>query len=69
MADIALQIDSPFITVEKFAEASGIEYETVRTMIKGGRLPIMPKRRPRELTLINMVALYDMAKQTAQTSR
>lgn len=69
MADIALQIDCPILTVEKFAEASGIKCETVRTMIKGGRLPIMQKRRQRDLTLINMVALYDMAKQTAQTSR
>lgn len=61
MSEIALQIDTPVKTIERYSADSGIPVGTVRKMISDGDLDIMPKRRPKSRVLINMVALYHKA--------
>lgn len=57
MNGLSLQIASPYVSVEEFARIAGMPTETVRTMIKDGRLPIRPKNKNRQKPLINLVAL------------
>ncbi|PSW00652.1 hypothetical protein [Photobacterium lipolyticum] len=54
---------SPFVTVEKFSEITGIKKAQVEKMLHERKLPIRPKTpgRPREKPLINMVALMKEA--------
>ncbi|WP_182859711.1 hypothetical protein [Aeromonas hydrophila] len=61
MSEIAIQIDTPVKTIEKYSTDTGIPVGTVRKMITDGDLEIMPKRRPKSRVLINMVALYQKA--------
>jgi len=50
---------SPFVTVQKFADITGIAIGQVNKMLHEGKLPIRPKTpgKPKEKPLINMVAL------------
>ncbi|MDX1300924.1 MULTISPECIES: DNA-binding protein [Photobacterium] len=56
---------SPFVTVQKFSEFTGIAVGQVNKMIHEGRLPIRNKLKPKEKPLINMVALANEADQQA----
>jgi hypothetical protein len=61
MSEIAIQIDTPVKTQEKFAVDAGIPLGTVKKMVGRGELQIMPKYSPKARVLINMVALYQQA--------
>ncbi|MCF5758959.1 hypothetical protein K3H45_03490 [Aeromonas veronii] len=61
MSKIAVQIDTPVKTVEKYSADTGIPVGQVRKMIVNGELQIMPKISPKHRVLINMVAVYQQA--------
>lgn len=61
MSEIALKIDTPVKTIERYSADTGIPVGTVRKMIACGELQIMPKAGPKHRVLINMVALYHKA--------
>ncbi|MGL5176763.1 MAG: hypothetical protein ACRC8N_01440 [Aeromonas veronii] len=61
MSEIALQIDTPVKTIERYSADTGIPVGTVKKMIARGELQIMPKSGPKTRCLINMVALYQQA--------
>ncbi|MGF1704139.1 regulatory phage cox family protein [Photobacterium makurazakiensis] len=54
---------SPFVTVQKFSEITGITLGQVNKMLHDGKLPIRRKTpgKPKEKPLINMVALMKEA--------
>ena len=54
-----------YVTVEKFMDISGLAEGTVKQFIAEGRIIIKPKRKPREKTLINMIAMNEMAAREA----
>ncbi len=55
--NLTFQIQSPYQTFEMFSETTGIPLNSVRNMVKEGRLPIRTKLRPKEKPLINVAAL------------
>lgn len=61
MNGLSFTIATPYVSVEEFARLAGMPSETVRTMIKDGRLPIRPKIKNKQKPLINMVALTQEA--------
>ncbi len=67
MSGLPVQMTVPYITVDEYSRQTGIKIETIRHLIKEGRLPIRPKARPRDLTLINVLALMQEANQHAQS--
>ena len=68
MSEIALKIDTPVKTIERYSADTGIPVGTVRKMIACGELQIMPKAGPKHRVLINMVALYHKAAAAAYLS-
>ncbi len=54
---------SPFVTVEKFSEITGVKLGQVKKMLHEGKLPQRPKTpgKPKEKPLINMIALMKEA--------
>ena len=66
MSQIAYQIASPFVAYDEFSRVTGIPLNTVRAMVREGRLPIRPKARPKDKPLINMLALANEAAELAQ---
>ena len=56
MAQIAIQIDSPVLTLEEFCKRSGMPDSTARMRIQEGEIPIMPKATAKERIRVNMVA-------------
>ncbi len=63
MNGLAIQLASPYISVDEYARISGIPAGTVNKMIGDGRLTIRPKVKPKEKPLINMLALFNEASQ------
>ncbi|MGB0895341.1 MAG: DNA-binding protein [Parashewanella sp.] len=61
MSHIAIQIASPFVTVDEYSRMSGIPKRTLDTMIGDGRIPIRPKNKAKEKPLINVLALMKEA--------
>lgn len=55
----------PYVTVDYYCNHSGLAEGTVRQFIDEGRIIIKPKAKPREKTLINMVAMTEMAAREA----
>ncbi|EPC4027752.1 MULTISPECIES: hypothetical protein [Aeromonas] len=67
MSEIALKIDTPVKTIERYSADTGIPVGTVRKMVASGELQIMPKAGPKHRVLINMVALYQQAAAASYT--
>lgn len=67
MSQFAYQIPSPYVAFDEFSRVSGIPLNTVRAMVREGRLPIRPKQRPKDKPLINMLALAKEAAALAQS--
>ena len=61
MSSFAIQIAAPYISVDEYARVTGIPAETVKKMIRDGRVPIRPKDKPKEKPLINVLALMQEA--------
>lgn len=58
-------IACPYVTVAHYCNLSGLAEGTVKQFIDEGRIIIKPKSKPREKTLINMVAMTEMAAREA----
>jgi len=60
-SNITISIATPHVTKERYCELTGIDEDTVKAMLKDGRLSSyrhrLRKDGGRELILINMVAL------------
>ena len=56
---IAISITSPYVTLEKWLEMSGMKEQTARDMIKQNRIPTKPtpKGKTRSLVEINVAAM------------
>lgn len=54
--ELNISITTPVLRIDRFCEHSGIPMRTAQLMIANGELPIMPKKNPKERTLVNMVA-------------
>lgn len=67
MNNFTYQNQSPYQTFEMFSQNSGIPVNTVRNMVKEGRLPIRTKLRSQDKPLINMLALAKEAFEQAQS--
>ena len=67
MKGFSIYIPSPYISVEQFAKNAGMPIETVRTMLKDGRLPQRIKDKNRQKPLINLIALLREADEQAMT--
>lgn len=61
MANFTVQIDTPCLSAQEYARRTGTTLNQVRRMIYDGRLPVMPKRSPKETPFINMIALAKAA--------
>ncbi|WP_417762211.1 DNA-binding protein [Shewanella sp.] len=57
MSNLTLHIDSPVLTYEEFGRRTGMSIHLIRKMVSEGRLPIVPKRKPKDTPFINMLAL------------
>ncbi|HFQ5358044.1 hypothetical protein [Vibrio vulnificus] len=57
--------ESAYVTCKKYEIISGMPMGTIRQYIAEGRIIIKPKEKPREKTLINMVAMHEMAAREA----
>ena len=56
MAQLAIQIDTPVLSLDEFCKRSGIPEGTARMRIAEGEIPIMPKATAKERIRVNMVA-------------
>jgi hypothetical protein len=61
MTNFAYQIATPYVSFEEYSRQTGIPTQTIRHMVKEGRLPIRTKVKPQEKPLINMLALAEEA--------
>ena len=68
MSDIAIQIATPFVTYEEYSRISGVPYNTIKKMVADGRIPIRPKLRRTDKTLINLLALTKEAAELVSSS-
>lgn len=59
MANITIQLDSPYITPQEYSRRTGMLLPTVRDYVKKGILPVKKRHSPltRQVILINMAAL------------
>lgn len=61
---------APFVTVDRYAELSGLPIETVKTHIKNGLIPVKKKqiseKSSRSRTMINM---FEISAQAAAESK
>ncbi|ELS0750975.1 hypothetical protein QQ213_000713 [Vibrio vulnificus] len=57
--------ESAYVTCKKYSIISGMPMGTIRQYIGEGRIIIKPKMKPSERTLINMVAMHEMAAREA----
>ncbi|HHF4684465.1 TPA: DNA-binding protein [Haemophilus influenzae] len=60
---VNVQVLSPYVTMKKYAELSGLSLTKVKQLRGEGKLPIMDKESHKGMVLINMIAL---AKQAAK---
>ena len=60
---INVQIATPYVTLKKYAELTGLSLDKVRDMRKKGELPIADKKAERGSVLVNLLAI---AKQAAK---
>lgn len=58
---ISITIISPFVTIEKFHEISGLPVATIRGKIRNGEIQIKKKENKNDKVLINMVSLTQEA--------
>ncbi|NAW85658.1 Rha family transcriptional regulator [Photobacterium halotolerans] len=61
MKVIQIATESSYCTIKEYKRRSGMSEKTIRRRIKDGRIPIMRKQKPAELTLINLTKLAQMA--------
>ena len=60
---INVQIATPYVTLKKYAELTGLSLDKVRDMRKKGELPIADKTAEKGSVLVNLLAI---AKQAAK---
>lgn len=60
---INVQIATPYVTLKKYAELTGLSLDKVRDMRKKGELPIADKKAVKGSVLVNLLAI---AKQAAK---
>lgn len=56
MTQVTVQITTPVMRLEKFAEQTGMPIRTIQLKIQQGKIQIINKDKPKERPLINMVA-------------
>jgi len=61
MANIAFQMESPYITKKRYAKITGLSIDTVNKRVAAGKIPIQPKESEKGSVLINMVAIFKQA--------
>lgn len=61
MTQLNVTFDIPVCTTQVFAERTGISKRTVDRLVEDGRIPILPKQKKTERTLINLIALSQSA--------
>lgn len=56
---VALHLDTPYVTVDKYSKMTGLKESYIKDMVKQGNLPVRPapKGKTRKLTEINNAAL------------
>ena len=59
MSNITIKIETPvaYVSLDKFAELSGIPLTTCRGMVADGRIIIRPKKNANEKVMVNMIAM------------
>ena len=58
-----MQPDVPYLPVDEFARRWGVTPQAVRGMVHEGKLPIKRKKRGEKNEYINMLALWEHARQ------
>ncbi|CEE91481.1 conserved hypothetical protein [Xenorhabdus nematophila str. Anatoliense] len=54
-------VTSPYVSIGKYAELSGIPETTCRGMVQRGEIIIRPKTGPKEKIQVNMIAMLEDA--------
>lgn len=61
MTQLNVTFDTPVCTTQVFAARVGMSVRTVERLVEDGRIPILPKQKKTERTLINLMALSQSA--------
>lgn len=54
---ININVNAPYVSLKKYAEMTGIPYDTCRNMLADGRIIIRPKTRRMEKPEVNLIAM------------
>ncbi|NRN27097.1 DNA-binding protein [Photorhabdus heterorhabditis] len=59
MGDITIniQVESAYVSLEKYSKITEIPFNTCRAMVADGRIIIRPKARAKDRVEVNMVAM------------
>ncbi|HDR1127449.1 TPA: hypothetical protein QB302_002216 [Pasteurella multocida] len=58
---INIQLDTPFVTKDEYKRRTGLPMGTINDQLKAGKLPILPRKSPKEKVLINLIAIAQQA--------
>ncbi|WP_438334699.1 DNA-binding protein [Edwardsiella tarda] len=54
---ININVDTPYVSLKKYSEMTGIPYDTCRGMLSDGRIIIRPKNKRMEKPEVNLIAM------------
>ncbi|UJR54994.1 hypothetical protein [Dickeya zeae] len=54
---ININVPTPYVSLRKYSELTGIPFETCRGMVKSGKIIIRPKEKANEKVEVNLVAM------------
>ncbi|MEQ4451717.1 DNA-binding protein [Kosakonia sp. YIM B13605] len=54
---ININVSTPYVSLKRYSEMTGIPFETCRGMMEDGRIIIRPKTRRMEKPEVNLVAM------------
>ncbi len=58
---INIQLDTPFVTKDEYKRRTGLPMGTINSQLNNGKIPILPRKSPKEKVLINLIALAKQA--------
>ncbi|MDE9455747.1 DNA-binding protein [Xenorhabdus bovienii] len=53
-----INIESPYVSLEKYSEMTKTPFSTCRAMVADGRIIIRPKVRAKDRVEVNMLAMF-----------
>ncbi|EOB6760765.1 DNA-binding protein [Escherichia coli] len=62
---ININVNAPYVSLQKYAEITGIPLNTCKKMLADGRIIIRPKRAKMEKPEVNLVAMNPISRLSA----